>query len=116
MDFAWDWEFIFQYNPEINPQDQDILRESDITVFVAWLIYAYSKKGMGIDAPVMFALRRVQQGRAEPAEVKLYRKYSPFDLHSFLTQYGSGGHWEDMLPKTAEKRAELKRRLFGPGS
>ena len=116
LDFAWDWEFIFQYNPEINPQDQDILRESDITVFVAWLIYAYSKKGMGIDAPVMFALRRVQQGRAEPAEAHMYRKYSPFDLHSFLTQYGGGGHWEDMLPKTAEKRAELKRRLFGPGS
>ena len=87
-----------------------------MTVFVAWLIYAYSKQGTCIEAPVMFALRRVQQGRTEPAEVKLYRKYSPFDLHSFLTQYGSGGHWEDMLPKTAEKRAELKRRLFGPGS
>jgi hypothetical protein len=116
LDFSWDWEFIFKYNPEINPRDQDILRESDVTVFVAWLIYAYSKKGMGIDSPVMFTLRRVQQGRAEPAEVHMYRKYNVFDLHSFLTHYPSGGHWDDMLPQTAEKRAELKRRLCGPNS
>ena len=115
-DFSWDWEFIFKYNPEINPHDQDILRESDVTVFVAWLIYAYSKKGMGIDSPVMFALRRVQQGRAEPAEVSMYRKYCPYDLHSFLTHYPTGGHWDDMLPKTEAKRAELKRRLCGPNS
>ena len=116
LDFSWDWEFIFEYNPEINPQDRDILKESDITVFVAWLIYAYSKKGKGIDSPVMFALRRVQQGRAEPTEVHMYRKYSPFDLHSFLTHYPSGGHWDHMLPQTKEKRSELKRRLCGPNS
>jgi len=65
---------------------------------------------------VMFALRRVQQGRAEPAEVSMYRKYSPYDLHSFLTHYPSGGHWDDMLPQTSEKRDELKRRLCGPNS
>jgi hypothetical protein len=115
-DFSWDWEFIFKYNPEINPQDQDILRECDVTVFVAWLIYAFSKNGKGIDSPVMFALRRVQQGHAEPAEVNMYRNYNIFDLHSFLTHYPTGGHWDDMLPKTAEKRAELKRRLYGSNS
>ena len=115
-DFSWDWVFIFKYNPEINPHDQDILRESDVTVFVAWLIYTYSKKGKGIDSPVMFALRRVQQGRAEPAEVSMYRKYSPYDLHSFLTHYPTGGHWDEMLPQTDEKRTELKRRLCGPNS
>jgi len=116
LDFVWDWEFIFKYNPEINPHDQDILRESDVTVFVAWLIYAYSQKGMGIDSPVMFAVRRVQQGRAEPAEVNMYRNYNIFDLHSFLTHYPTGGHWDDMLPQTGEKRVELKRRLCGPNS
>jgi hypothetical protein len=115
-DFSWNWDFIFKYNPEINPHDQDILLKSDVTVFVAWLVYAYSKKGMGIDSPVMFALRRVQQGRAEPAEVNMYRNYNVFDLHSFLTQYPTDGHWDDMLPQTSEKRDELKRRLCGPNS
>ena len=115
-DFSWDWEFLFEYNPEINPEDRKILKERDATRFVAWLIYAYSKQGKGIDSPVMFALRRVQQGRAEPAEVGMYRNYNVFDLHSFLTHYPTGGHWDDMLPQTAEKRAELKRRLCGPNS
>ena len=115
-DFPWDWEFLFEYNPEINPEDRKILKERDATRFVAWLIYAYSKQGKGIDSPVMFALRRVQQGRAEPAEVGMYRNYNVFDLHSFLTHYPTGGHWDDMLPQTAEKRAELKRRLCGPNS
>jgi len=115
-DFSWDWEFLFEYNPEINPEDRQILRERDVTHFVAWLIYAYSKQGKGIDSPVMFALRRVQQGRAEPAEVGTYRNYNVFDLHSFLTHYPTGGHWDEMLPQTAEKRAELKRRLCGPNS
>jgi len=113
-DFPWDWEFLFEYNPEINPEDRKILKERDATRFVAWLIYAYSKKGKGIDSPVMFAVRRVQQGRAEPAEVGMYWNYSVFDLHSFLTHYPTGGHWDAMLPQTAEKRAELKRRLCGP--
>ena len=115
-DFPWDWEFLFEYNPEINPEDRKILKERDATRFVAWLIYAYSKQGKGIDSPVMFALRRVQQGRAEPAEVSMYRNYTPVDLHSFLINYPSGGHWDDMLPQTEEKRAELKHRLCGPNS
>ena len=115
-DFSWDWEFLFEYNPEINPEDRKILRERDVTHFVAWLIYAYSKKGKGIDSPVMFAVRRVQQGRAEPAEVGMYRNYNVFDLHSFLTHYPTGGHWDDMLPQTGEKRVELKHRLCGPNS
>jgi hypothetical protein len=113
----WDWDFLFAFNSEINPKDQDWLqKKADPETFVAWLIYAYSKKGMGIDSQVMFAVRRVQQGRAEPAEVSMYRNYSPVDLHSFLTHYPSGGHWDDMLPQTGEKRAELKRRLCGPNS
>ena len=113
----WEWDFLFAFNSEINPKDQNRLREKAVPeFFVAWLIYAYSKKGMGVDSPVMFALRRVQQGHAEPAEVTMYRNYTPVDLHSFLTHYPSGGHWDDMLPKTGEKRAELKRRLCGPNS
>jgi len=115
-DFTWDWEFLFEYNPEINPEDRKMLRERDVTRFVAWLIYAYSKKGKGIDSPVMFALRRVQQGSAEPTEVGMYRNYNVFDLHSFLTHYPTGGHWDDMLPQTEEKRVELKHRLCGPNS
>jgi len=113
----WEWDFLFAFNSEINPKDQNRLRETaEPEPFVAWLIYAYSKKGIGIDSPVMFALRRVQQGRAEPAEVSMYRNYTPVDLHSFLTHYPSGGHWDDMLPQTSEKRVELKRRLCGPNS
>jgi len=116
-DFSWDWDLIFEFNPEINPNDQASLREhAQAETFVSWLIYAYSKKGKGVDAPVMFAVRRMQQGRIEPAEVSMYRNYNVFDLHSFLTHYPSGGHWDEMLPQTAEKRAELKRRLCGPNS
>lgn len=113
----WEWDFLFAFNPEINPKDQILLREkADPEMFVAWLIYAYSKLGRGIDSPVMFAVRRVQQGRAEPAEVSKYKQYTVLDLHSFLTNYPSGGHWDDWLPQKADKRAELKRRLCGPDS
>ena len=113
----WEWDFLFAFNSEINPNDQNWLREkAEPAIFVAWLIYAYSKKGKGIDSPVMFALRRVQQGRVEPSEVSMYRNYNVFDLHSFLTQYPTGGHWDDMLPETDAKRIELKRRLCGPNS
>jgi hypothetical protein len=113
----WEWDFLFAFNSEINPKDQNWLQEkAEPEAFVAWLIYAFSKNGKGIDSPVMFAVRRAQQGRAEPAEVNMYRNYNIFDLHSFLTHYPTGGHWDDMLPKTAEKRAELKRRLCGSNS
>ena len=113
----WEWDFLFAFNPEINTKDQDMLREKTAPeMFVAWLIYAYSKQGKGIDSPVMFAVRRVQQGRAEPAELSKFKYYSVIDLHTFLTNYPSGGHWDDLLPQTADKRAELKRRLCGPDS
>ena len=64
----------------------------------------------------MFAVRRVQHGRAEPAEVSKYKNYSPFDLYSFLTNYPTGGHWDDLLPQTEDKRLILKRRLLGQAS
>ncbi len=113
----WKWDFLFAFNPEINPKDQTSLREkADPEIFVVWLIYAYSKLGQGIDSPVMFAVRRAQQGRAEPAEVSRYKHYTALDLHNFLTHYPSGGHWDDLLPQTADKRAQLKRRLCGPDS
>jgi len=80
---------------------------------VAWLIYAHSPKSQGIAAPVMFALRRVQQGRAVPAEASLYQKYSPQDIFSFLTNYPTGGVWDKLLPKDSARRAILAQRLFG---
>ena len=110
---VWDWDSIFANNPEINPQDQDHLRERDAAQFVAWLIYAHSPKSQGIAAPVMFALRRVQQGRAVPAEASLYQKYSPQDIFSFLTNYPTGGAWDRLLPKDSARRAILAQRLFG---
>ena len=110
---GWDWDLIFANNPEINPQDQDQLREGDVTQFVAWLIYAHSPKGNGIASPVMFAVRRLQQGRAVPAEASLYRNYSPQDVYAFLTNYPSGGPWDKLLPGKSATRTILKQRLFG---
>lgn len=109
---VWDWECIFDYNPEIAPQDQDLLRGRDPGRFAAWLIYAYSKKGQGIDDPVIFAVRRVQQGKAEPAEFGRFRTGSLDYLYDQLAH-----NMDDaLLPQNDETRTILRKRLFGPKS
>jgi len=108
----WEWDLIFSLNPEINPSDQEILREHDVTRFVAWLVYGFSKEGNGINMPVMFAVRRVQDGANVPPDFRKFTRYSPLDMHDILRNR-LAGHWEKYLPQSVDKRAELKLRLLG---
>ncbi|MBC8333215.1 MAG: hypothetical protein H8E28_14640 [Anaerolineae bacterium] len=109
---VWDWEFLFAYNPEIAPQDQDLLKDRNPGRFAAWLIYGYSKKGQGLDNPVIFAVRRVQQGKAEPAEFVRFRTGKLDYLYDQLA-YNMD---DKLLPQDDKTRTILRKRLFGPKS
>ncbi len=108
----WGWENLFRFNTEINPRDQQGLRDNDPLDFVLWMIYAYSPKGRGITNPALFAVRKVQAEEQPRPDLRVFRSVSPDDLREMLAE-GAMPTWEQWLPQDQHRRAELAQRLFG---
>ena len=112
----WDWDFLFSLNPEVNPKDQAwLLENAEPEAFVSWMIYAFSHKGQGIKAPVMFVISRLRENpdRGPGAEFTTYINTTPRDLHGMLEFVVENAPWEEYLPKDDSQRIELRKCLFG---
>ena len=103
---------LFAANSEIPLRERAQVRQANPADFVLWLLYAYSSQGKGIRTPALFALRRVQEGQPPPAAFRPLAQYTPADLAQILAYPTAGTRWEKLLPNSAQKRAELTRRLL----
>jgi hypothetical protein len=64
----------------VNPQVREKLKSYPVRNYLAWLLYAHSPKGEGIENPVAFAVSRVLQQEIPDDEYMQLASYPPEEL------------------------------------